>query len=88
MNIYRLVIYGRLWPGILLLLDIPPNENWGNFGNFQCIFESAALGILGLLMAALVLWIFRGLGGRKLCREREGNIVAEEQISLQKSMDV
>ena len=31
---------------------------------------------------------FPRLGGRKLCREREGNIVAEEQISYKKSMDV
>lgn len=31
MNIYRLVIYGRLWPGILLLLDIPPMRT-GDFG--------------------------------------------------------
>lgn len=28
---------------------------------------------------------FPGLGGRKLCREREGNIVAEEQISYKKA---
>lgn len=31
MNIYRLVICGRLWPGILLLLDIPPMRT-GDFG--------------------------------------------------------